>query len=149
MKKQKNHSKIYKIDGVGIDLKRFIPRDEISKLELKKELNFDNNAFIILNVAEINHNKNQIMLLRCVPELLKTIPNLRILFAGGLYLFGIARWMQKKYTLTVKDGCILLSYIITSLILHDMLIGPRFFAFFCFMSIPIRETGKKFRHFAF
>lgn len=68
---------------------------------------------------------------------------------GGLYLFGIARWMQKKYTLSVKDGCILLSYIITSLILHDMLIGPRFFAFFCFMSIPIRETGKKFRHFAF
>lgn len=71
------------------------------------------------------------------------------IFFGGLYLLCITRWMQNKYTQTVKDGCILLSYIVTSLILHDMLIGPRFFAFFCFMSIPVRETEKKFRHFSF
>lgn len=68
---------------------------------------------------------------------------------GGLYFLGLTRWMQKRYTKTIQDGCILLSYIITSFILHDMLYGPRFFAFFCFMSIPVRETGKKIRFFSF
>ena len=82
MKKQNNHSRIYKIDGVGIDLNRFSPANDLKKQELRKELGFEEHDFIILNVAEINHNKNQIMLLKSIPELLKIMPNLRIIFAG-------------------------------------------------------------------
>ena len=65
------------------------------------------------------------------------------LMFGGLYFISISKWMRKNYCLTVRNGALLFAYVITSQILHDMFIGSRFFAFFIFMTIPLRS--KKIR----
>jgi glycosyltransferase EpsD len=73
---------IYKIDGVGVDLSRFYPRTSTEKERLRYELGYNVTNFIITNVAELNKNKNQIMLVRSLPEIKKYIPNIKVLFIG-------------------------------------------------------------------
>jgi glycosyltransferase EpsD len=75
-------SAIYKIDGVGVDLSRFYPRNGDEKERLRHELGYDTHDFIISNVAEINKNKNQIMLIKALPVLRQYIPNIKVLFIG-------------------------------------------------------------------
>lgn len=57
---------------------------------------------------------------------------------GGLYIICIISWM-KKICYNNLQRIILLSYVITSIIIHDMFVTQRFFAFFCLMSIPERN----------
>lgn len=82
MSEQKKISNIVKIDGVGVNLKKFFPRTNEEKIELKKSLGFSENDFIITVVAELNKNKNQIMLMKEVLFLKSQIPNLKILLIG-------------------------------------------------------------------
>jgi glycosyltransferase EpsD len=84
---QKNISKldkqtIYKIDGVGVDLNRFFPRTAKEKEIIRNEMGYKLDEFIIVNVAEINKNKNQIMLVKALPILIKTIRRIRVVFIG-------------------------------------------------------------------
>lgn len=74
---------ITKIDGVGVDLSKFYFRSLNEKKKLRNELGYSEKDFIVINVAEINKNKNQIMLIKALPEIKKVIPNLRILFVGN------------------------------------------------------------------
>ena len=78
MNGQKNHSEIFKIDGVGVNLSRFHPCTFEEKNTLRAELGYSEKDYIITVVAELNKNKNQIMLVKSVPELAKIIPNLPI-----------------------------------------------------------------------
>jgi glycosyltransferase EpsD len=73
---------IYKIDGVGIDLKKFMPVSKSEKNRLRAELGYDNNCFIILYIAEFVHRKNHVYLLRKIPEIKRVIPNLKVILAG-------------------------------------------------------------------
>ena len=82
MKKQKNHSRIYKIDGVGVNLERFHPVSAEEKSAIRAELGYNTADFIITVVAELNKNKNQIMLVRKTAELKAIIPTLKILLIG-------------------------------------------------------------------
>jgi glycosyltransferase EpsD len=74
---------IHKINGVGIDLSKFYARNEKEKQQQRYELGYSTEDFIVTNVAEINKNKNQVMLIKVLPELMENIPNLKILFIGG------------------------------------------------------------------
>jgi glycosyltransferase EpsD len=74
---------INKIDGIGVDLSKFFPHTENEKKRLRSELGYYEDDFIITNIAEINRNKNQIMLIKNLPRLIKNISNLRILFIGN------------------------------------------------------------------
>lgn len=96
MKEQKNHSEIFKIDGVGVNLERFHPVSSDEKSELRKELGFSEKNFIITVVAELNRNKNQIMLVRSVPELIKVISNLQILLIGKETLGDVREFVEKE-----------------------------------------------------
>lgn len=88
MKKQSNHSEnstvqIFKIDGVGVNLDRFHPvHSTEEKNLLRKKYGYSNDDFIITVVAELNKNKNQIMLIKAVPLLKIVIPHLKILLIG-------------------------------------------------------------------
>jgi glycosyltransferase EpsD len=73
---------LYNIDGVGVDLARFYPHSASEKEILRHELGYSKDDFIIINVAEINRNKNQIMLIQAIPALKKCISNLKVLFVG-------------------------------------------------------------------
>jgi len=76
---------IYKIDGVGVDLSKFYPRTLEEKAQLRSRLGYSENDFIVTNVAEINKNKNQLLLVRSLQTLKKRIPNLKVLFIGEDY----------------------------------------------------------------
>lgn len=96
MSVQKNHSEIFKIDGVGVNLSRFHPCSLEEKNALRTELGYSEKDFIITVVAELNKNKNQIMLVRSVPELAKIIPNLKILLIGKETLPIVWDFVQKE-----------------------------------------------------
>lgn len=96
MKEQKNHSKLFKIDGVGVNLSRFHPCSKEEKTALRAELGYSEKDFIITVVAELNKNKNQIMLVKSVPELIKVIPNLRILLIGKETLSIVHDFVQEE-----------------------------------------------------
>lgn len=96
MKEQRNHSKIFRIDGVGVNLERFHPVSEEEKSALRQELGFSEKDFIITVVAELNKNKNQTKLVRAVPELSRAIPNLRILLIGKETLPDVRNLVEKE-----------------------------------------------------
>ncbi len=73
---------VKKIDGVGVDLSRFHPVSAEEKSALRKEYGFQDEDFILIYVAEFTENKNHMFLLGLVKELLKTIPTLKVIFAG-------------------------------------------------------------------
>ena len=93
---KKNHAEIYKIDGVGVNLSRFHPCTLKEKNALRAELGFSEMDFIMTVVAELNKNKNQIKLLRAVPELSKAIPNLKILLIGKETLLLARDFVEKE-----------------------------------------------------
>ncbi len=96
MNGQKNHSEIFKIDGVGVNLSRFHPCTFEEKNTLRAELGYSEKDFIITVVAELNRNKNQIMLVRSVSELAKIIPSLKILLIGKETLPTVRDFVQKE-----------------------------------------------------
>ena len=75
--------KIYKINGVGVDLDKFMPCDEITKNELRKKMGFKDTDFILLYVAEFIPRKNHDLLIKSIFALNKKIRQLKIIFAGS------------------------------------------------------------------
>lgn len=93
---QKNHSDVFKIDGVGVSLSRFHPCTVEEKKALRAELGYAEKDFIITVVAELNRNKNQIMLARSVPRLRRTIPGLKVLLIGKETLPDVREFVEKE-----------------------------------------------------
>jgi glycosyltransferase EpsD len=81
-RKHLGYKYFYKINGVGVDLNKFRPRNSREIDDIRTENGYYNTDFIIIDVAEINKNKNQIMLIRALPELLKYIQNIKVLLVG-------------------------------------------------------------------
>jgi glycosyltransferase EpsD len=73
---------IFKLNGVGVDLDKFHPISSEEKNHFRNRLGCADDDFIIINVAELNKNKNQIALIKALPEIKKNIPSVKILFAG-------------------------------------------------------------------
>jgi glycosyltransferase EpsD len=73
---------IVHVHGVGVNNEKFVPvpQNEINKL--RKQNKFDEQDFIVLCIGELNNNKNQSTILRAMPELIKKIPNMKLLLAG-------------------------------------------------------------------
>jgi glycosyltransferase EpsD len=65
-----------------VDLRRFHPVDVQEKNRLRKTLGFHDGDFIVLYTAEFIPRKNHALLLRQIPELRRSIPEIQILFAG-------------------------------------------------------------------
>ena len=83
MKKQRHHSKIFKIDGVGINLERFVPAKTLDEKNLlRKEKGYSINDFIIIYTAEFIPRKNHKLLFNVLPTLKEKIPQLQIILCG-------------------------------------------------------------------
>lgn len=55
---QKTRGKAYKVHGVGVDLSRY-KKDDEARYKKRRELNIDEEQFVLLSIGEINKNKNQ------------------------------------------------------------------------------------------
>lgn len=83
MKKQKHHSEIFKINGVGVDLKNFYPvKTEEEKIKLRKNYGFKQPDFILIYTAEFIPRKNHKLLFDILPDLKNQIPELKVVLCG-------------------------------------------------------------------
>lgn len=73
---------VYKINGVGVNLKRFVPVSMEEKLKIRRENNFSDDAFILVYCAQFIPRKNHLFLINQAIELKKTIQNLMLCFVG-------------------------------------------------------------------
>ena len=71
---------VYHIHGVGANSTKFHPISKEEQSDLRKRLGFD--GHIILNVGELNPNKNQKTAILAVKEVLKQYPDTVLLIAG-------------------------------------------------------------------
>lgn len=69
MRAQKFHlkagGKVWQIPGVGLDVKRFMPKPD-EKDKVKQELGFQEKSFLILSAGELNKNKNHQAVIRAL-----------------------------------------------------------------------------------
>lgn len=70
------------VNGVGIDIDNFSLQTLEVKNQLRNEYNFTYDDCIIVNIGELNKNKNQIFLIQLMPELIKSVPNARLVLIG-------------------------------------------------------------------
>lgn len=78
-KSKKN--KIYKINGIGIDLKEYASSMS-SKVDLREDLGIDNSTFIITVIGELIPRKNHKQILETLNQLKNESLNIKVLFAG-------------------------------------------------------------------
>lgn len=81
--RKKFHCDVERIHGVGVDEKRYYPVSEEIKNELKKKMGYTLNQKIILCVGELNKNKNQIMAINAMKDVLKKYPDVHLILAGN------------------------------------------------------------------
>lgn len=96
-KKYKMGKKIFKIDGVGVNLDKFVPLSREKRIQLRHELfDYKEEDFIILYTAQFIKRKNHKFLINSIPNLIKKIPNLKIVFAGNGETFDECKHLSKE-----------------------------------------------------
>ena len=82
-KKFRKCKQIELVHGVGLDTKKFdIKISEKELEELRKQIGIDKKNIILTYVSELNKNKNQILLIKTIEELIKEDKNYRLLLIG-------------------------------------------------------------------
>lgn len=99
LRKKMALSKIFKIDGVGVDLNRFRPIDIEQKIIIRNSLGLSKEDFIILYTAQFIVRKNHLLLIKSLPNILCEIPNLKVLFAGNGPTFNLCKEEVQKMNL--------------------------------------------------
>jgi glycosyltransferase EpsD len=83
--------KLFHIDGVGVNVRRFHPVTVLEKNRLRETFGFHDTDFILLYTAEFIPRKNHVFLLRQIPALRQFIPEIRLLFVGKGELLEICK----------------------------------------------------------
>lgn len=84
--------KTYLMDGVGLDLSHYKVLSQEIILDKRQELGLSPNDFVIIMIAELNENKNQIQLIKAIELLKDKYLNIKVLFVGeGLKLEELQR----------------------------------------------------------
>ncbi len=76
------NKRTYKIHGIGIDPFRLGCDKELNFNELREKYGYKPDDFILLYMAEFIPRKNFKFLIEAMPELVKRIPNIKMIFAG-------------------------------------------------------------------
>lgn len=74
--------KTYLMNGVGLDLSQYKILPEKDNLKKRQELGLAEDDFVIIMIAELNENKNQIQLIRAMELLKDKYPNIKALLVG-------------------------------------------------------------------
>lgn len=105
---KKFKTKIEHIHGVGANTEKFcLPSDELI-YDIRVAEGFKSSDFICICTGELNKNKNQLTLLKAVPEIIKDIPDFKLLLAGnGPMGVELKKFIESK---ELKDRVSLLGY---------------------------------------
>lgn len=97
------------VHGVGVDSKKFdieLTREEIK--QKRKELGLEEADFVIIQIGELNKNKNQIMLIEAMRNLSKRNHNIKAILVGKGKLDKLYKQKIKEYHL--ESNVLLLGY---------------------------------------
>lgn len=82
-KRKMKTKRVEHINGVGMNTERFQKKlSDEEKIEFRKSLNIEKDDIVFSYVAELNKNKNQIMLIKCIDELEEKYNNIKLLLVG-------------------------------------------------------------------
>lgn len=80
---KKFSTNVHYIPGVGIDPKKFdVKMSESEKGKLRKSIGLSSDDFVMIYPAELNTNKNQILLINVMEKLVKKYNNIHLLLPG-------------------------------------------------------------------
>lgn len=90
-------NKVYKINGVGVDLSKYDLKN-FDKVEIRKKLKLKKDDFVILMIAEVNKNKNHKQMIDAIDILKnKGIDNIKVICAGdGVILEEIKSYIEDR-----------------------------------------------------
>ncbi|RKO62834.1 glycosyltransferase family 4 protein [Caldibacillus debilis] len=74
--------KVERVNGVGVDLKKFTMQTKEMKSNLRNKYKYDNSDFILFFAAELNKNKHQDLLIKATSIIKNKIPQVKLLLAG-------------------------------------------------------------------
>lgn len=97
--KYKFNTKIINVNGVGIQINKFLPVTLEEKNELRKQQGYNTDDFIIIYPAEFTKRKNQTLLFNIMDKLKEKIPNIKLLLPGKGQLLGQYQQQVKKMRL--------------------------------------------------
>lgn len=81
--KQKFKTNVYYVPGVGVPEEKFnIKMSEKENEDFKKSLGLKKDDFVLIYIAELNKNKNQIFLVNAMKKIIEKYPNVHLLLAG-------------------------------------------------------------------
>lgn len=109
-------AEIFKIDGVGLNLNRFVPvQGEQEKNALRQQYGFSSGDFILLYTAEFIPRKNHALLFDALSSLKNKIPELKLALLGKGDLLGSYKTLAEArgwdcvrfagYTNAVREWC--------------------------------------------
>ncbi len=99
-KKFKKCKSIKYVSGVGIDEEKFNFEMSINeKKEYRKSLNLGQNDFVMIYPAELNKNKNQLLLIKVMKKLVSKHSNIKLLLPGKDSYNGFYQNLVKKLKL--------------------------------------------------
>jgi len=90
---------IHLLNGIGVDSSRFFKIDKSEKINLKKNFKLDDNDIILFYAAELNKNKNQIILIEAMNELILKDPKIKLVLAGNGPLTDKLKKVVKNFKL--------------------------------------------------
>ena len=80
---EKFYCNVVHMHGVGANSTKFYVMSDEEKAKLRDELGYSQAAPIILNVGELNANKNQKSVIRAMKKVVEKLPNAKLLIAGN------------------------------------------------------------------
>jgi len=97
------HNKVFKLNGMGVDLRQFETNDSVLRQKVRRMLNISDQAKVIITVAEVNDNKNQLQVIQSLPYLIQEDPNILYLIVGN----GASEDKLKRITQELRlSGCV-------------------------------------------
>ncbi|MDZ4909730.1 glycosyltransferase family 4 protein [Clostridium perfringens] len=86
-KKRLKPKKCYLVNGVGLDLNQYKPLSKEKQESKRKELGLEKDDFVVIMIAELNENKNQIQLIKAMELLKDKYPNIKAISVGEGHKF--------------------------------------------------------------
>lgn len=72
----------YLVNGVGLDLNKYKPLDKERQKQKREELGLAEDDFLVIMIAELNENKNQIQLIKAMELLKDKYPKIKAISVG-------------------------------------------------------------------
>ncbi|MGU8657508.1 glycosyltransferase family 4 protein [Clostridium perfringens] len=86
-KKRLKPKKCYLVNGVGLDLNHYKPLSKEKQESKRKELGLEKDDFVVIMIAELNENKNQIQFIKAMELLKDKYPNIKAISVGEGHKF--------------------------------------------------------------